>query len=233
MGKGERERILKQYEYLNTADILTYLWEFLRRNKAYQKWYDENIRQRPPGWGAMGIMLAEAECDQFALRHPLDYNKSGNDDFFLNKPLSEHFDLRKNHPVASFPREDSTSRYLWRENHPNAIDILVDVSASQAVVIKHVKDILKQVQEQSKLSPLDVRAKTQRWKDHLIAHDLRDRGYRTKDIALIVFPGKRHVSYGDKNYCAPECKWCKRVNRLCSAAQKLIDGQYKAHLLNS
>lgn len=262
MENSEREEALKKYVYLKKANLESFIWEFIRRNKdykeAYQKYqsnkkywnvfiFDLPKKKRvtePLSWYSITpgrrVPRFKILFNPFGLDYPLNPLKGAND-----KEVKRRLRgcLRRVYtPVFyDFSEDPDITKSLkkeWSEVHKQkiTIEVLIDITAPIEKIQSEVEKIIKEKRERIEaentvpeyygenfVTKKNFKKRVRKeWIKYLIAYDLKEQGYKIRNIAKLLYPEE------DDGY--PDFPVSKKIHRFVKEAKHLIDKEYKEFL---
>ncbi len=239
--------MLEGYRYLDGLQYEGWIWEFIRRNEAYQEAYATYSANRPywnetvfEGDTPTGWRYTEL-FHPFGLLMPLDPTLKANDRMFVFQPAGQGEEeitpipliYRFDWPLLS-PACDAVTRD-WQKWHPDNVEVKIDVRAPMDDIKERIHQIVERARERFKFTnnygnidrkdfrrPRDYN----NWKAYLIAFDLNKKDLAVQAIAKILDPQRKHGAS-----CPSGCSACKKVYTALSRARELIEEEYRGYLL--
>jgi hypothetical protein len=235
MAKKKAETPLDKFNYLNRLPIYCYLWEFIRRNKEYQKLF-ESFQKRLKRMEQLELNVYEQMhdkqlkkilkvCSHFKIKFPLDPSKKSNE--FYRSTLKDNLIYRKGvRFITSFNHIDRfvLAQEALKESGPNKQDLLIAINTLVPIhrILAGVKSIVKEYHTNPGERITQRRRIREEWKDFIIAYDLKKGGLSIEEIAKLLFP--------EENNGYPDYRGNKKVSRYIKEADRLIRCGYKDFL---
>ena len=184
-----RDEILNKYEYLDALSLNGYLWEFLRRNKDYQKAYEKYQDNKaywlepvyePPrkkneaaeNWyiRTHGRTFPRNKLlfNPFGLEYPLDPSRQANDLPGEYATIDNCFRLTNTsvfHYFVNDPEVRKPWNQEWLLSHKYGIEVLIDVTAPLDRIKEKVEKIVRIERKTSKTEELRKNMKEKIYKN--------------------------------------------------------------------
>ena len=228
----EREKILEEYSYLDKAELEDFVWEFIRRNKDYQRAYDD-YKKNEHKWEEMSLNVKSKEpkrmewqkylkgINKFGLKYALDYRMKAND----VKMFKQYFNSKSPHFLFWFDDDELCDI----EKNEFKFAIAIDTRYPSDKTINEVEAIVKNARK--KRPGPKSRRDIENWKNYLMSYDLKEAGFDTKKISEIVFSKKNEKNKQNKgriSKCASQqhhpsdCPFCDSTRKYIKTAKKYV-----------
>ena len=228
--KKKKTTLSVNFCYLDKLTFYGYLWEFIRRNKTYQKLfksYQKELKRlnRLSWYGKMHdkkLHKIIKACADIKIKFPLDPSKKADD--FNEDYLRDNLIYKKGvNFITSCGHVDRTVlvHEALEEIGLNERDFVVRINADTPIdkILADIKKLVINMRSALKRPQKFQRRIRKEWKDYIIAYELKKNGRSTKEIAQHIFP--------NDNNTYPEYPASKKVSRYIKEVNRLINGGYK------